>query len=301
MKNENEILNELRKISPLVADLSRENLLRVPKNYFKQFAGQVMLRIKSLQADETIPSSLHTIDKNIQLSQPPVGYFESFAEKMLKRVKAETNNSVDEELANLSPFLSTIKREMPFSVPQNYFEELSDNVLQSAKAIDFVNDEMENLSPLMKSLKDKNVYTTPLDYFENFSGSVLSKIKNEPKKAKVISIGSRKTWLRIAAAAIIVGIISTVSYYSLNRNSQPVVSDPIAALSKISDDEMSNYLQNQYSPIYDTVITNTNSPLANIDPSPDNDDAHDLLSNISDDELNQYINQDMSLKDEQVN
>lgn len=300
MKNENEILNELRQISPLVADLSRENLLKVPENYFEQLAGQVMLRIKSLHADETIPSSLHTIDKNIQLSKPPVGYFESFAEKMLKRVKAETSNAVDEELANLSPFLSTIKKEMPFSVPQNYFEELSDNVLQSAKAIDFVNDEAENIPAILKGLKDKNVYTTPLGYFENFSDSVLSKINHEPKKAKVISIGSRKTWLSVAAAAIVVGIISTVSYYTLNKNPQPAVSDPIAALSKVSDDEMNSYLQNQYSPIYDSVITNTNSPLANIDLS-NNDDTDDLLGNIPDDELKQYINEDISFKDEQVN
>jgi hypothetical protein len=299
VKNENEIVNELRLISPLVADLSRENLFQVPENYFEQFTGQVMLRITSLQHDETIPSTLNTIDKNIQLSRPPDGYFESFAEKMLRRVKRETSNSVDEELADLSSFLGTVKREMPFSVPQNYFEELADHVLQSAKAIDFVNDEAENIPSLLKGLKDKNVYTTPLGYFENFSGSVLSKIKNEPKKAKIISIGSRKTWLRVAAAAIVVGIISTVGYYTLNKNSQPAVSDPIAALSKVSDDEMSNYLQNQYSPIYDSVITNTNSPLATIDLS--NDDTNDLLSIIPDDELKQYINEDISFKDEQIN
>jgi hypothetical protein len=300
VKNENEILNELRQISPLVADLSRENLLKVPENYFEQLADQVMLRITSLQTDETIPSSLNTIDKNIQLSAPPVGYFESFAEKMLKHVKAETSNSVDEELAGLSPFLSTIKREMPFSVPQNYFEELSDNALQSAKAIDFVNDEAENIPALLKGLKDKNVYTTPLGYFENFSDSVLSKIKNEPKKAKVISIGSRKTWLRVAAAAIVVGLISTIGYYTLNKNSQPAVSDPLAALSKVSDDEMNNYLQNQYSLIMsDSVITNTASPLASIDMS--SDGTNDLLSTVSDDELKQYLDESISGKDEQVN
>jgi len=300
VKNENEIQNELRQISPLVADLSRENLLKVPENYFEQLAGQIMLRVGAMRSGISTLSSLDKIDKNIGLSQPPDGYFENFAARMLKLVKAEAVDSVDEELANLSPFLSTLKREMPFSVPLNYFEELPDQVLQSAKAIDFVNDEMENLSPLMKSLKNKNVYTTPLDYFENFSHGVLSKIQKEPKQAKVISIGSRKTWLRVAAAAMVVGIISTVSYYTLNKNSQPPVSDPIAALSKVSDDEMNSYLQNQYSPIYDTVITNTNSPLANIDLS-NSDEADDLLGNIPDDELKQYINEDISFKDEQIN
>jgi hypothetical protein len=299
VKNENYILNELNQLSPVVAGISRKSLFEVPENYFEQFADTVMLRIKSMQTNEELPSSL--INKNTPFISPPADYFESFAEKMLNRIKAEANNSVDEELAILSPVLSKIKRVTPFSVPQGYFEELSDNVLESAKAIDFVNDGLENLSPLMRDLKNKNTYTIPLGYFENFSDRVLSKIKNEPTKVKVISITNRKTWLKFAAAAIIVGMISTIGFYFFNKSSQPVNADPIAALSKVSDDEMNNYLQNQYSPIYDTVITNTNSPLANIDLSPDNDDAHDLLSNISDDELNQYINQDISIKDEQVN
>jgi hypothetical protein len=298
VKNENYILNELNQISPVVAGITRKNLFEVPENYFEEFAGKVMLRIRSVQEDEALPSSL--INKNTPFALPPADYFESFAEKMLSRIKTESINSVDEELAILSPVLSKIKRVTPFSVPQGYFEELSDNVLQSAKAIDFVNDGLENLSPLMKDLKNKNTYTTPLGYFENFSDSVLSKIKNEPKKARVISINSRKTWLKFAAAAVVVGIISTVSYFALNKNNlQPANTDPIAALSKISDDEMNNYLQNQYSPIYDSVITNTNSPLATVDLA--NDDTDDLLSTIPDDELKQFVNEDISIKDEQVN
>ena len=297
MKNENYILNELNQISPVVAGITRKNLFEVPENYFEQFADTVMLRIKSTQTDEEFSSAL--TNKNTPFTSPPADYFESFAEKMLNRIKAETGNSVDEELAILSPMLSKIKRVTPFSVPQGYFEELSDNVLESAKAIDFVNDGLENLSPLMRDLKNKNTYTTPLGYFENFSDSVLSKIKNEPKKAKVISITNRKTWLKFAAAAIVVGMISTIGFYFLNKSSQPVNTDPIAALSKVSDDEMNNYLQNQYSPVYDSVITNTNSPLAIVDLS--NDDTDDLLSTIPDDELKQYINEDVTLKDEQVN
>jgi len=297
VKNENYILNELNQLSSVVAGISRKNLFEVPENYFEEFAGKVLFRIKSIQIDEELPSSL--INKSTPFTSPPANYFESFAEKMMNRIKAESGNSVDEELAILSPMLSKIKRVTPFSVPQGYFEELSDNVLESAKAIDFVNDGLENLSPLMRDLKNKNTYTTPLGYFENFSDSVLSKIKNEPKKAKVISITNRKTWLKFAAAAIVVGMISTIGFYFLNKSSQPVNTDPIAALSKVSDDEMNNYLQNQYSPVYDSVITNTNSPLAIVDLS--GDDTDDLLSTIPDDELKQYINEDVTLKDEQVN
>jgi hypothetical protein len=300
VKNDNEILNELRQLSLLVADLSRENMLRVPENYFEQLSGIIMLRINSMQPDEAFSFHLPAIDKNISFSAPPAGYFEGFAEKLLIRVKAEAGDNVDQELENLSPFLSKMKRETPFSVPQNYFKELSDIVVESAKTIDFVDDQAENLSPLMEDLRNKTTYTTPLSYFDNFSGRVLSHIKSESKIAKIVAIGSRKTWLRVAAAAIVVGIISTIGFYSLNKNNQSPTTDPIAALSKLSDDEMNGYLQDQYSPIYDTVITNTNSPLASSDLS-NAEDTDELLNNISDDELKQYFNEDISFKNEQVN
>ncbi len=295
METKNEILNELRQVSPVLAEISRKNLLKVPENYFEQLSGEIMLRINSMQQSEIFPAFFPLIDKNTPFTLPPDGYFDGFAEKMLDRIRAGSATSVDDELSSISPLLKSISRNTPFSVPEGYFEELSGNAVSAAKAIDFVNDELETISPLLSELKNKNPYTSPSGYFENLSTEILSKIKNEPVKVQVISINKR-AWLKYAAAAVVVGVITTVGFFALNKsNSRAGITDPIAALSKVSDDDMNNYLQNQYSPIYDS--TNFNIPLATNDLSADNDDANDLFSNVSDDELNQYINEDISFKD----
>ena len=300
MKTDNEILNELRQLSPVVAEIGRGNVFEVPASYFEQFAGLVLLRVQAMQSEEPVLSSLKNFDKNLLFTPPPQGYFEGFADKMLARVKAESIVSVDEEMATLSPFLSKIKKEMPYLVPQDYFESFSGAVVESAQAIEFVNNELENLSPMMADLRNKNPYSTPLGYFEQLPNSILSRVGTEIRPAgRVISISSRKTWLKFAAAAIFIGFISTVSFFALNIKTAVPNTDPIASLSKVSDDEMVNYLQNQELAIPDSTLAN--SPLATIDLSSGND-AVDLLSNITDDELQQYVNEDISFKeDDHVN
>lgn len=58
----------------------------------------------------------------------PVGYFDSLAEMILLRIKAEDAGSASEELEMISPLLGSIRKEMPFSVPEGYFEKLSSNI-----------------------------------------------------------------------------------------------------------------------------------------------------------------------------
>jgi hypothetical protein len=300
VKTDNEILNELRQLSPVIAEIGRGNVFEVPLNYFEQFAGMMLLRVQGTQGDEPVFSSLQRVDKNLLFTAPPQGYFEGFADKMLSRIKAESIGSVNEEIATLSPLLSKIKKEMPYLVPQDYFESFSGAVIESSQAIEFVNSELESLSPMMADLRNKNPYNIPSDYFEQLPDSILSRVQTAARPAaRVISIGSRKMWVKFAAAAIFIGFISTVSFFALNKKTVVSNMDPIASLSKVSDDEMVNYLQNQELAIPDSTLTN--SPLATIDLSSGND-AIDLLSNITDDELQQYVNEDISFKeDDHVN
>jgi hypothetical protein len=255
------------------------------------------LRVRSLQKPKGL---LGLIDAETPHSAPPAGYFESFADKMLQRVKSEDPGEAAKELAEISPLLFSVGKKMPFAVPDHYFESLGELALEGARAVEAVNDELENLSPVMESLKHINVYSAPVGYFEQLPGTVLSTIKNKPVKTKVVPMASRKTWLRLAAAAMLTGIIVTTSLLIFNKDkASPVATDPVAALSKISDDEMLNYMKNQDVPVPDSTVQN--SPLASIDLSTDSDDAHDLLNGVSDDELKQYIKEDISIKDQQVN
>jgi hypothetical protein len=62
--------------------------------------------------------------------QVPAGYFERFPEEALGMAKARTNEkhteaeSVEEELKRLSPFLSSLPRKYPGTVPAGYFKGL---------------------------------------------------------------------------------------------------------------------------------------------------------------------------------
>ena len=55
--------------------------------------------------------------------QVPKGYFDGLAEEILFRIKAESFSSdAAEELAQLSPTLAALKKEMPYSLPEGFFE-----------------------------------------------------------------------------------------------------------------------------------------------------------------------------------
>jgi len=54
----------------------------------------------------------------------PTGYFEGLADAILNRIRAHADyQSGSEELAELSPLLHSLKRELPYSVPEGYFDQ----------------------------------------------------------------------------------------------------------------------------------------------------------------------------------
>ena len=134
------------------------------------------------------------------------------------------------ELKEISPLLCTIENDNPLTVPSQYFEQLSSNILSAIKkdalateeitAFDFgsipaisrdlPDNYFESLSgrilstikrdelieelnayPLLLSLKGKNVFTIPQDYFENIAIEISEKIANE-NSGKVVSINRGK-------------------------------------------------------------------------------------------------------------
>lgn len=80
-------------------------------------------RDKILQELHDLKSAL--ADAGLQNAyQAPAGYFDGLADEILKRVKALESTTAAEELANLSPLLSRISKEMPYSIAGGYFENL---------------------------------------------------------------------------------------------------------------------------------------------------------------------------------
>jgi hypothetical protein len=236
----------------------------------------------------------------------PQGYFEEFAGKLLARIKAGQSGDPREELSVLSPLLDRIDKKSPFQAPQGYFDNLTGNVLSGVGAIDFVNDELESLSSLMTGLRDKTVYRTPEGYFDGLSDAILTRLRQPSKEAPVIPMGARnpgtarrhlstRKWFRYSAAAVTAGLILTMGWLGLHNPATSAGGNELtASLSRVSDQEILNYLENQNIPLAETL----NSTAAAVE---FNDaDVKNMLGTVPDEELNQYL-EDNGAKDPVTN
>lgn len=124
MQSTNNILNELRELSPLLAGMEKVNVFTVPEGYFESLAEDIVagLNIEKEPAFNTINPE--------KTADVPAGYFEGLADTILARIK---NENAADELRTLSPMLCSIQNENVFEAPQGYFESLSDEVMLKVK------------------------------------------------------------------------------------------------------------------------------------------------------------------------
>lgn len=268
MESRNNIVNELKEISPVVAQIGFDNPYQVPAGYFEGLAQQILARVEA----PVLPR------EKVNPYEVPQGYFDNFAANLLQRIKAEQASTAKEELETLSPLLSGLSKKTPFSMPEGYFEELTDNAVAGARAIDFVNEELENLSPLMSSLKGKNAYEVPTGYFDLLPQQVLQRVKSQP--AKTVSMFTRKV-VRYAAAAVVAGLIMAAAWFFIGRND---IHEPQLGMEQISDDALENFVETE-------MMAPTEASLIAANAEIEAEDLKDMLADISDEELQKYVDQ----------
>lgn len=255
MNNSNNILNELKEISPLLAEMEKINVFTVPEAYFDMLGENILMNVKeeegSLLSSITSQPSLHI----------PTGYFESLADNILNKIKAQ--DDVIAEIKELSPLLYNIQNKNPYTVPQGYFENLAEVIKLKADS----SAELNELSPLQGNLKNTNVFTVPAGYFQNLPGEILNKIS--PQQAKVVVMSRRKTSiLKYAIAAAFTGVMALGLYqFTGNKNKLDVaVVEGIQIakenrfeeeLNKVSEDDIIKYLQDNGSDIDAALVANT--------------------------------------------
>jgi hypothetical protein len=162
-----------------------------------------------LQELGELKSSL--VDYQANVYQVPVGYFDSLATTVLGRIKAMESKDAREELEHLSPFLNSVSRKMPYTIPSGYFEDIDTSFVMVDDK-----DELKSLSPLLDSLDKKNPYQVPAGYFDQLAGPV-TKIKVAP--AKILRFTSRP-FFKYAAAAVVTGFIILAAFLYFNRPEQ---------------------------------------------------------------------------------
>lgn len=218
METKNDLLNELESLSPLIAAMDKVNVFTVPPGYFDSLSYTVLACVN----EEQDPTANHSATIN---STIPEGYFDQLATSILDKIKNE--KTAKEETEALSPLLSSLQHHQVFEVPTGYFDQLTIDIKNSIQ--DNSTDELTELSPELQKLQRVNVFEVPTGYFENLSNSILKKAKAQ--SAKIINFQARNSFLKYAAAAIIIGVIAMGALrYLQPSQSANTITTPLAML-----------------------------------------------------------------------
>ncbi len=86
----------------------------IPPGYFETLAEDIMSKIH-------VPAGIE-----VPFTAPPVNYFDTFSDTVLRKLKAEhafaSASEIEKELEDIEPFLAAIPRTNVYSVPEGYFE-----------------------------------------------------------------------------------------------------------------------------------------------------------------------------------
>ena len=141
----------------------------------------------------------------IQPFAVPEGYFDGLAVNILATIKGR-EDGVQAELAELSPLLASLPKQMPYALPSSFFEE-------SSRALDAIT-QPEN-SSVLQTIGKENPYQVPANYFVTLPELMLSKVAKP--KARVVPMFAR-TWMRVASAAAVAGALFFGGYQLLKND-----------------------------------------------------------------------------------
>ncbi len=253
--------------------------MRTTLKIIKLLTGRDVLN-PSMKQKTTIQEELASLNSSLpyNLNEPvfnvPENYFQNFAQSVLYKIR-EQESAVSTELTELSPLLSGISKKMPYHLPENYFEDLTSEI----PAI--ISDEA---LPAVIDFSKSNPYQVPEGYFDGLSEKVLHKIPKTP--GKVISINRSRSFMRMAVAAMITGVIalSGVLYFS-NTSVDPVNQSKEWVAKKL--DGVSTQALDDFIKSADFKSTSGNVTAS----TPASVDVKNMLNDISTRELDAFLTQ----------
>jgi gas vesicle protein len=204
-------------------------------------------------------------------------------------------------LPYLSPFLSNVSKDMPYSVPAGFFESLNEDILEKIKKYgdrlqkesigQTSREEIEALSPLLSSLKNKNPYAIPGGYFEGLETKVIRKDSfGEKKESKVISITKRK-WYRLAVAAVVIGVIA-ISGLAIFRSKQVDPNkNPQAWIEKNVDKKVSKDKIDEFVKLAEDESINVSSEKDDVKHA----EIKELMKDVPEKEIEAFLNDAVAL------
>jgi uncharacterized protein YihD (DUF1040 family) len=171
--------------------------------------------------------------------QVPEVYFETLSTVIMARIAAGGNEE--------NSLLQVAGKTMPQDVPAGYFDTLADSILTKIKTANSdVTTELQELSPVLAGIGNANVYTVPVGYFDTVADNVTAQVK---PASKTVSLFTTRTWLRYAAAAVVISMVAFGINYTLKKDGDSFAgkikteAQFNTQLASISDDAIIDYLQ----------------------------------------------------------
>lgn len=218
----------------------------------------ILEELRSLNSQLTFPPE--------NLYKVPEGYFEGLADRIMVRINSE--DDANKEIAELSPLLNSLSRQMPYSVPDGYF-----------KPADPASQKEEEISSLLHDLREKHTYSVPEKYFEQLPSVLLEKVK--VNTARVVPFSQRK-WMRYAAAAVITGIIAGILIFKNGDSIDPDRSSMVwieKNTKKVSKEEINSLISLAITDSTNTIVKSTTK-----------DDIKNLVKDIPEKEIQDLLN-----------
>lgn len=135
MRQDHSILQELSSIAPMLAGVPKPGTGSVPEGYFSELQDAVWAGVQPLETDQPGAelAALTPVLASIKVlghESEPID-FNALQQSVISEVLSTPDASPQEELEVLAPVLSAIpKQEAASSVPEHYFSELQQEVLQ---------------------------------------------------------------------------------------------------------------------------------------------------------------------------
>ena len=234
---------------------------------------------KNIQAELKDISPIISGLDNALLYQVSENYFTDFSTILIEKIKAGAEPVYHFPISN------------PFTIPANYFENLSENVLQKIKSTssagDNIFDELEEIAPLLNTISKQPVYKVPQGYFDN---KILTEKKVARPTGKVISIKMSRV-LKITAAAVSTGIVGIGLFlFADNNHMAPLQANgnkPKTEVRNLTDDDIVEFLSNSVA----TEDLSASAAMGGI-----NVEMKNAVHEISDEEIQQFL-QDSDLRE----
>ncbi len=192
------------------------------------------------------------------------------------------------ETVHIDAILSKGKK-ATYSVPENYFTGLANNILTGIKTHtdtrSEIREELAAIAPLLADISKTQLYTVPAAYFKQTDFAEL--VTRNQKRAVIFNMKSARKWMQFAAAAMITGVLVMGAFMFTDnssnlRNENYDRLDVSSELNKVSVDDLAEYLNSPTTFIAAPAAT----PLAS------EDELVDVKTNIqqfSDEELTRYV------------